>query len=85
MLGLIATTILDFMTIWNEYFYALIFLTAPDVTTVSVLIGGYLTEYGTLWGQLCAAGIISSLPVLALASYIQKHIVESFGFAGVVR
>jgi len=85
MPGLIATTIIDFMTIWNEYFYALIFLTAPDVMTVSVVIGGYLTEYGTLWGQLCAAGIISSLPILALASYIQKHIVESFGLAGVVR
>jgi len=85
MPGLIATMIVDFMTIWNEYFYALIFLTAPDVMTISVVIGGYLTEYGTLWGQLCAAGLISSLPILILASYIQKYIVESFGYAGIVR
>ncbi|RLE85113.1 MAG: carbohydrate ABC transporter permease [Thermoprotei archaeon] len=76
--GLVSTAILNFILSWGEYLYALIFLSTPDVTTVSVVIGGMITEYGTLWGQLSAASLMSSLPILAFSFYVQRYIVRSY-------
>lgn len=76
--GLASTAILNFIMCWGEYLYALIFLSSPDVLTVSVVIGGFITEYGTLWGELCAAALLSSLPVLAFSFYVQKYIIRSY-------
>jgi len=76
--GLISTAILNFIMSWGEYLYALIFLSSPEVLTVSVVIGGFITEYGTLWGELSAAALISSLPVLAFSFYVQKYIIRSY-------
>ena len=82
MPNLITIAIIDFLTIWNEHLSALIFLTAPDGITVSVVIRGYLTEYRTVWSRLCAVGLISSLSILILTLCVKRHIVKSFRFAG---
>ena len=70
----IATVIiLLFLSFWNEFLYAFVFLQKPNVYTVTVAIsqiGG--AKYVIPWGTYAAAIIISTLPVLMIFIIFQK-------------
>ncbi|KAA3627165.1 MAG: carbohydrate ABC transporter permease, partial [Proteobacteria bacterium] len=38
---------------------------------------------GTLWGQVAAASVVQSLPVLVFTFFIQKHLVRGLTFGAV--
>lgn len=76
--GLVATAIFSVIMSWNEFVYALLFLRTPSVFTLPIHIAGYITEYETLWGELMGIGLLSSLPILIFAGYVQKHLLRGF-------
>jgi len=80
--GLITVLLLTFMTSWNEFLFA-IKLTAFNTSTIPVLISGFIIDRGLLWGQLCAVGTISVIPVIIVALFIQKYIVSGLTFGAV--
>ncbi|MGF1684737.1 carbohydrate ABC transporter permease [Photobacterium makurazakiensis] len=76
--GLVATAIFSIILGWNEFLFSLLFIHTPDKFTIPLFISNFMTEDGTAWGELMSVGIISSLPMLALAGYMQKFLLRGF-------
>jgi len=76
--GLVATAIFSVIMTWNEFIYALLFLRTPDRFTLPIHIANFITEYEILWGELMAIGFVSSLPILFLSGYVQRHLLKGF-------
>ncbi|PMS38878.1 carbohydrate ABC transporter permease [Trinickia symbiotica] len=78
--GLIATAVFVFIAAWNEFLLALLFVSTPSRFTLPLAIASYVTENGIDWGDLMSAGLMASLPTLAVAGYVQRYLLR--GFAG---
>lgn len=82
--GLISAGIFAFTLSWNEFIYALTFVSSSEVKTVPV---GVLTELvdGDVyhWGSLMAGALFGSLPVALLYSFFVEHYVA--GMTGAVK
>ena len=76
--GLISAGIFAFTLSWNEFIYALTFISSSENKTVPV---GAITELveGDVyhWGSLMAAALLGSLPVVALYALFVEHYVSS--------
>jgi len=73
--GLVATSIFCFITAWNEYFYAFVFMTDAQNYTLPVWLGSFRTNFGTDWGATMAASTLFTLPVLVFFLLVQKRMV----------
>ncbi|MGA8055933.1 MAG: carbohydrate ABC transporter permease [Burkholderiales bacterium] len=82
--GMISAGIFAFTLSWNEFIYALTFVSSSEVKTVPV---GVLTELveGDVyhWGSLMAGALFGSLPVAILYSFFVEHYVA--GLTGAVK
>lgn len=76
--GLISAGIFAFTLSWNEFIYALTFISSSENKTVAV---GVITELvdGDVyhWGSLMAGALLGSLPVAILYSFFVEHYVSS--------
>jgi multiple sugar transport system permease protein len=76
--GLISAGIFAFTLSWNEFIYALTFISSSEYKTVPV---GVLTELveGDVyhWGSLMAGALLGSVPVVILYSFFVEHYVSS--------
>jgi multiple sugar transport system permease protein len=76
--GLISAGIFAFTLSWNEFIYALTFISSSENKTIPV---GAITELveGDVyhWGSLMAAALLGSLPVVVLYSFFVEHYVSS--------
>ena len=76
--GLISAGIFAFTLSWNEFIYALTFISSAENKTVPV---GVITELITFdvynWGGLMAGAMLGSLPVAILYSFFVEHYVSS--------
>ncbi len=76
--GLISAGIFAFTLSWNEFIYALTFISSTGNKTIPV---GVLTELveGDVyhWGSLMAGALLGSLPVAILYSFFVEHYVSS--------
>lgn len=80
------TAILVFIFSWNEFLLALVFMSQDAARTVPVgiaMLSG-VTVYEVPWGQISAAVVLTTLPVVALVLGFQKRIVEGLT-AGAVK
>lgn len=82
--GLVTTGILVFIFSWNELLYALTLLSSPEKRTAPVAIALFASEHGDPWGQIAAASLIGSLPLVFLALMFQRRIVSGLT-AGAVK
>jgi multiple sugar transport system permease protein len=82
--GIVASAIFAFTLSWNEFLYALVFI--QDETTITVPVGLNLLIYGDVfhWGQLMAASVITTVPVVALYMFVHRWMVEGLA-AGAVK
>ena len=82
--GLISAGIFAFTLSWNEFLYALTFISSSEAKTVPV---GVLTELveGDVyhWGALMAGALLGSLPVAILYSFFVEYYVS--GMTGAVK
>ena len=81
--GLIATCLLTFSFVWNEYLYAVV-LTTNNATTLPILIASQQGELGTSWWNICAISVISITPMVIIAIFLQKRLVTGL-LGGAVR
>lgn len=86
--ALVTTGLLAFIAAWNEFLYALSFTQTPDNYTVPVAIVTFTGETGstfqTPWGQIMAATIIVTLPLITLTLILQRRILAGLT-AGAVK
>lgn len=81
--GIVASAIFAFTLSWNEFLYALVFI--QDERTITVPVGLNLLIYGDVfhWGQLMAASVITTIPVVALYMFVHRWMVEGLAAGSV--
>lgn len=62
--ALATVAIFEFMGIWNDFFFPLIFLRSEKLMTIPVGLSVFFGEYATDWATLFAALTISVVPVI---------------------
>ena len=85
--ALVTTGLLAFIGAWNEYLFALTFTSIqPDARTLPVIIANFPAQASMQipFGEIMAAGIISSIPLFLLVFIFQRRIVAGLT-AGAVK
>ncbi|MEM8742459.1 MAG: carbohydrate ABC transporter permease [Pseudomonadota bacterium] len=76
--GLISAFIFCFTLCWNEYIYALTFISSPSNKTVPVAIVTSFTDGDIFrWGSIMAGALIGSLPLVILYAFFVEHYVAA--------
>lgn len=75
--GIVTLTIFNFITIWNEYFMALIFANKTELRTVSTGLQAIVQsmKYSGDWAGLFAGVIIVFLPTFILYIFLSNKII----------
>ncbi len=86
--GLVTTGLLAFIAAWNEFLFALSFTQTPDKRTVPLAIFSFSTStaggFEIPWGQIMAATVIVTVPLVALTLIFQRRILAGLT-AGAVK
>jgi len=84
MPALVTTGLLAFINAWNEYLFALTFMS--DNRTVPVVIANYsgASQYELPWANIMAASVIVTIPLIVLVLVFQRNIVSGLT-AGAVK
>lgn len=82
--GLAAAAAYTFISAWQEYMFALTFINSQKKFTLPIALTSYIGQYGTQWGNLMAASLLVTLPVLFLFFGVQRLMVKGLT-AGAVK
>jgi multiple sugar transport system permease protein len=78
--AIIAVFLYSFIYSWNEYLYASIILRSTEIYTLPIGIEQLQYTFENVWGEIMAASIMATIPVLILFMYLQKYMVEGLSF-----
>lgn len=82
--GILSAGIFAFTLSWNEFIYALVFLSSPQEKTVPVGVVSELIRGDVFfWGPLMAGALLGSIPVAIVYSFFVEHYVS--GLTGSVK
>jgi arabinogalactan oligomer/maltooligosaccharide transport system permease protein len=70
------TALFSFMTAWNEFILASIFMESESNYTAPVGLRFFVGGFSSQWGYFAAGSVIVSLPVVALFLYLQKYLIS---------
>lgn len=83
--ALVTTGLLAFIAAWNEFLFALTFTSSNQTRTVPVAIallsGG--SQYEIPWGNIMAASVIVTVPLVILVLIFQRKIISGLTAGGV--
>jgi multiple sugar transport system permease protein len=74
--GVVPAVLLGFIASWNELMLALSFTTSPAHQTVPVGIANFTGLYNIPWGDIAAASVVVTVPLVVLVLIFQRRIVE---------
>ncbi|MBX5302314.1 carbohydrate ABC transporter permease [Rhizobium sp. NLR12b] len=83
--ALVTTGLLAFIAAWNEFLFALTFTSSDTQRTVPVaiaLLSGN-SEFEIPWGNIMAASVIVTVPVVVLVLIFQRRIISGLTAGGV--
>jgi ABC-type glycerol-3-phosphate transport system permease component len=75
--GIIATSVFSLIVCWNEYVFALLFLSTETKKTIPIGLRSFLTEHGNLWQYIFPLSVASSIPLLLFFLYIQRRLLQT--------
>jgi len=82
--GVFASAILSFIAVWNDFLFGLNLTNNEDAQPVTVGITRFNGEHSVAYGQLAAAAIIVTIPLVILVLIFQRRIVSGLT-AGAVK
>ncbi|MBG1245634.1 carbohydrate ABC transporter permease [Nostoc sp. NZL] len=84
--ALVTTGILTFIFAWNEFIFALTFMTREELKTIPVAAAqlGGATVFEIPYGAIAAATVVGTLPLILLVLFFQRRIVQGLT-AGAVK
>jgi len=78
--GLVTVMIYAFIFAWNEFLFALTFISSKDKMPLTIALYNFVGRWTTQWQYLTMAAFLALIPVLVLFYFIEKHLVS--GLAG---
>lgn len=82
--GIVAVGSFAFISAWNNFLFAIMFMSTQSRFTVPVGLSYLLGEFGADFGALAAGGVVAIIPVVLLFAYVQKFLVQGLS-AGAVK
>ncbi|MBV9248276.1 MAG: carbohydrate ABC transporter permease [Acetobacteraceae bacterium] len=77
--GLLSAGIFAFTLSWNEFIYALVFLSSSEQKTIPVGVVSELVRGDVFyWGPLMAGALLGSVPVAVVYSFFVEHYIAAF-------
>jgi len=73
--GVFTTGILVFIAAWNEYLFALTINSDDSWRTVPVGLSMYQSQYTIPWGEITAATVLVTIPIVIIVLIFQRRIV----------
>jgi multiple sugar transport system permease protein len=78
--GLVTVMIYAFIFSWNEFLFALTFISSKDKMPLTIALYNFVGRWTTQWQFLTMAAFLALIPVLVLFYIIEKRLVA--GLAG---
>ncbi len=72
--GLAVVALYSFTLCWNEFLYALVFITSTKSRTIPSGIVSWIVEDAFAWGRIMAASALSVVPTFILYFFAQKSL-----------
>jgi multiple sugar transport system permease protein len=82
--GIVAVGSFAFIGSWNNFLFALMFISDQDRFTIPVGLSYTLGEYNVDFGALAAGGVVAAVPVVCVFAVIQRFLVQGLT-AGAVK
>ena len=76
-------TIFTFVNTWNDFLGPLIYLTTESKKTLQLGLRMFISQFGSEYGLIMAASVLSLIPVLIVFLSLQKYFVEGVAASGV--
>ncbi len=80
--GLVTAAIFIFIFSWNEMLFAMI-LSAGKTNTLPAMIPSLVMHTGTLWGEVAAAAVVQTIPVIIFTFIAQRHLIRGLTFGAI--
>lgn len=81
--GIIATTVFIFIFVWNEYLFALIFMSSDLKLTFPVGLNNFVTQFDIYWEYILSGSVIVSIPALIIFLLAQRSLIKGWGGGGI--
>lgn len=81
--AIVAVFLYSFMIAWNEYLFASIFLKTQATYTLPIGIESLTLTYDQAWGQVLAASLLTSIPIIIIFLYLEKYMIEGLTMGAV--
>jgi N,N'-diacetylchitobiose transport system permease protein len=82
--GLVATSVFSFIVAWNEFIFALTFMSDDQNYTVAVGLRRFFGQHATDWGAVMAASTLITIPVMVFFVLAQRRLTDGL-VAGAVK
>lgn len=82
--GIISTAVYSFSVIWNEYLFALVFISSDAKMTFPVGISSFVTDYDVFWEYILSGSVIISIPAVIIFLLTQRALIKGWG-AGAIK
>lgn len=82
--AIFTAAILTFIYAWNEFFFASIITDRVQVRTLPVAIAQFHGRYELPWGEVSAASMVATVPLVVLVLVLQRRIIRGLT-AGAVK
>jgi ABC-type glycerol-3-phosphate transport system permease component len=83
--GVFASAILAFITVWNDFLFGLTLTTDEQAQPVTVGVTRFSGEHIIRWGEVAAAAVIVTIPLVIVVLFLQKRIVAGLTAGAVKR
>jgi multiple sugar transport system permease protein len=82
--GLIGTGVFAFLWAWNEFLFAVVLTSGPEVAPLTVRMSQFFSQYGRDWNNIMALNVIALLPLFAIFVWLQRWVINGMT-AGAVK
>lgn len=79
---LVTVGLLTTLTIWNDFFGPLIYLTSPDNFTLALGLNQFQGLFTTRTDYIMAISTLMVIPMIFMFIFAQRYIVQGFAFSG---
>ena len=81
--GLAATFTYVFIMAWNEYLFAITFISSASKQLITAKIASAIGQFSVDYAKLLTTSVLASIPIILLFIFIQKSIISGLTSGGV--
>ena len=81
--ALMTVCVFTFMNTWNDFIGPMIYLKDPKMSTVSLGLQMFISQYTTEWHLMMAAATVAIVPMIIMFFFAQRYFIEGMTFAGI--